>query len=123
MASNIENKFSDDLKTTKFYLRIDEKFLLLACDRYLNGNQELPRNFCFSKIRKLTIKVFKLLIFSNNSNIPLKNIIAYGAVYIVGSRRIFHAQSKKKQSQIFSPSIVIVKIWLQSISVVDYMKH
>ena len=86
MANDIENKLCDVLKTTQFFLQLDEtilrdnKTLILAYVRFINTSHELIEEFLFAEQLKVDSKgstVYKIVEqFFKQKGIPLSNVVA-----------------------------------------------
>ena len=104
MANDIENKLCDKLKTTQFFLQLDEttlrdnEALILAYVRFINTSHESIKEFLFAEQLKVDSKgstVYKVLEqFFKQKGIPLLNVIACatdGEPSMVGRYRGFIA--------------------------------
>ncbi|XP_068234219.1 protein FAM200C-like [Palaemon carinicauda] len=120
MASDIENKLYDELKTTQFSLQLDEttlrdnEALILAYVRYINSSHAVVEEFLFAEKLEVDTKgstVYKAVEqFFKQKGIPLSNVIACatdGAPSMVGRHRGFIAHLKREVPDIFTIHCVI----------------
>ena len=120
MATDVEDRLCNDLRSTQFALQLDEstlrdnEALLMAYVRYINPEHELVDEFLFAKPLITDTKgssIFQIVSqFMEEKNIPITNVIACatdGAPSMVGRQRGFMAHLKQASPTVFAIHCVV----------------